>query len=202
MFALGARNESGWRIRLSRAATFQSLSLLAICAYFALMAIVATALRGSGLDWSSTVMVALLAVMTVGAMVLIPSARARGWLKVKVAKHLFEHRYDYRSRMAALHRHARARPGPTAPPLGERIVKAFADIVDAPGGLLLVGDGRRGIELAAPWNWPSAAPPADQLDDAPTSGAGSRRAAGSSSSKRFAKAGPTPATRRCRCRRG
>ena len=52
LFALGARHEDGWRIRLSRAATFQSLSLLAICAYFALMAIVATALRGSGVDWS------------------------------------------------------------------------------------------------------------------------------------------------------
>ena len=50
LFALGARDESGWRIRLSRAATFQSLSLLAICAYFALMAIVATALRGSGFE--------------------------------------------------------------------------------------------------------------------------------------------------------
>ena len=35
LFALGASSEDGWRIRLSRAATFQSLSLLAICAYFA-----------------------------------------------------------------------------------------------------------------------------------------------------------------------
>src|SRR6059058_6048289 len=87
MFALSARQESGWRIRLSRAATFQSLSLLAICAYFALMAILATALRGSGIDWSSALMVAVLAVMTVGAMVLLPSARARSWLKVKLAKH-------------------------------------------------------------------------------------------------------------------
>ena len=32
------------KIRLSRAATFQSLSLLAICAYFAVMAMLATAL--------------------------------------------------------------------------------------------------------------------------------------------------------------
>ncbi len=165
VLALGARNESGWRIRLSRAASFQSLSLLAICAYFALMAIVATALRGSGLDWSSTVMVALLAVMTVGAMVVIPSARARGWLKVKVAKHLFEHRYDYRSEWLRF-TDTLGRSGPDSEALPERIVKAFADVVDAPGGLLLVGDGRRGIELAAPWNWPSAAPPADQLDDA------------------------------------
>ena len=165
LFGLGARHGSAWRIRLSRAATFQSLSLLAICAYFALMAILATALRGTGIDWSASLMIALLAVMTVGAMVLIPSARARGWVKVKLSKHLFEHRYDYRTewlRFTGTLGHA----GADAPPLSERIVKAFADIVDAPGGLLLVGDGGRGLAVAAGWNWPSANPPADQLGEA------------------------------------
>ena len=39
----------------------------------------------------------MLALMTVAAMVFMPSARARGWLKVRLAKHLFEHRYDYRA---------------------------------------------------------------------------------------------------------
>jgi putative PEP-CTERM system histidine kinase len=165
LLALGARNERGWRIRLSRAATFQSLSLLAICAYFALMAIVATALRGSGLDWSSTLMVAVLAVMTVGAMVVIPSARARGWLKVNVAKHLFEHRYDYRSEWLRF-TETLGRSGPDAAALSERTVKAFADVVDAPGGLLLVSDGRRGLDVAGSWNWPSANPPMDALEDA------------------------------------
>src|SRR5258708_35490387 len=97
LFALATRKEGAWRIRLSRAATFQSLSLLAICAYFALMAILSTALRGTGVGWSSALMVGLLALMTVGAMVLIHSARARGWVKVKLAKHLFEHRCDYRT---------------------------------------------------------------------------------------------------------
>jgi len=43
LFALATRKQETWRVRLSRAATFQSLSLLAICAYFALMAILATA---------------------------------------------------------------------------------------------------------------------------------------------------------------
>ena len=165
LFALGARNGDSWRIRLSRAATFQSLSLLAICAYFALMAVVATALRGTGIDWSATFMVGVLAVMTVGAMVLIPSARARGWIKVKVAKHLFEHRYDYRTewlRFTGTLGHA----GPDAAPLGERIVKAFADIVDAPGGLLLVNEGGRSLGLGATWHWPAANPSADALGDA------------------------------------
>jgi len=78
LFALATRNQGNWRIRLSRAATFQALSLLAICAYFAVMAILATALRGTGFDWSSALMIGVLACMTVAAMVLIPSARARG----------------------------------------------------------------------------------------------------------------------------
>ncbi|MEO8454508.1 MAG: XrtA/PEP-CTERM system histidine kinase PrsK [Sphingomicrobium sp.] len=164
LFALGARSDEGWKIRLSRAATFQSLSLLAICAYFALMAIVATALKGSGVDWSASLMIGLLAVMTVGAMVLLPSARARGWLKVKVAKHLFEHRYDYRTEWLRF-TETLGRAGPDAAPLTERIVKAFADVVDAPGGLLLVSDSARALAVAATWNWPAANPPGDQLQD-------------------------------------
>jgi putative PEP-CTERM system histidine kinase len=164
LFALATRDESGWRIKLSRAATFQSLSLLAICAYFALMAIVATALRGSGVDWSAALMIALLAVMTVGAMVLLPSARARGWIKVKLAKHLFEHRYDYRTEWLRF-TETLGRASPDAPPLSERIVKAFADVIDAPGGLLLVGDYGGALTVAANWNWPRASLPAAHLQD-------------------------------------
>ncbi|HWC57036.1 MAG TPA: XrtA/PEP-CTERM system histidine kinase PrsK [Sphingomicrobium sp.] len=164
LFALATRDESGWRIKLSRAATFQSLSLLAICAYFALMAIVATALRGSAVDWSAALMIAVLAVMTVGAMVLLPSARARGWIKVKLAKHLFEHRYDYRTEWLRF-TETLGRAGPDAPPLSERIVKAFADVIDAPGGLLLVGDNGGALTVAANWNWRGPNTPAVHLQD-------------------------------------
>ncbi|MEA3067587.1 MAG: hypothetical protein QOK41_994, partial [Sphingomonadales bacterium] len=157
LFALATRKDGAWRMRLSRAATFQSLSLLAICAYFALMAILATALRGTGVDWLSSLMIGALAVMTVAAMVLIPSARARGWVKVKLAKHLFEHRYDYRTEWLRF-TETLGRAGPDAPPLSERIVKAFADIVDAPGGLLLVSDGGRGLAVATGVNWPGRNP--------------------------------------------
>jgi putative PEP-CTERM system histidine kinase len=165
LFALATRKQGNWRVRLSRAATFQSLSLLAICAYFAVMAILATALRGTGVDWSSALMIGALALMTVAAMVLIPSARARGWVKLKLAKHLFEHRYDYRTEWLRF-TETLGLAGPEAPPLSERIVRAFADIVDAPGGLLLVGDGGRGISVAAASDWPGSAPGPDAFDDA------------------------------------
>jgi putative PEP-CTERM system histidine kinase len=163
LFALATRQEAAWRVHLSRAATFQSLSLLAICAYFALMAILATALRGSGIDWSSTFLVGALAVMTVCAMVLIPSARARSWVKLKLAKHLFEHRYDYRTEWLRF-TETLGRTGQDAPPLGDRIIKAFADIVDAPGGLLLVSDGGRGLAITAN-DWPGHGPGPDAFDD-------------------------------------
>ena len=165
LFALATRKHGAWRVRLSRAATFQSLSLLALCAYFALMAILATALRGTGVDWSSGLMIGVLALMTVGAMVLIPSARARSWFKLKLAKHLFEHRYDYRSEWLRF-TETLGLAGPEAPPLSERIVRAFADIVDAPGGLLLVSDGGRAISVAAMSEWPGSDPRADRFDDA------------------------------------
>ena len=152
LFAWGATREDGWRIHLSRAATFQSLSLLAICGYFAVMTILATALRGTGWDWSRAILILMLTAMTLAAMVLLPSAKARSWAKVKLAKHFFEHRYDYRAewlRFAA----TVGRSGPDAPPLGERLIKAFADIVDSPGGVLLVADENGAVAEAATWNW-------------------------------------------------
>jgi putative PEP-CTERM system histidine kinase len=102
--------------------------------------------------------------MTVGAMVLIPSARARAWLKVKLAKHLFEHRYDYRIEWLRF-TETLGRDGADAPPLTERIVKAFADIVDAPGGLLLVSDGGRGLAVADASSWPGAVAGPGAFDD-------------------------------------
>ena len=157
LFALAVRHEDDWRIRPSRAATFQSLSLLAICAYFAVMAVLATALRGTGVEWLRYLSATLLAVMVVAAMVLLPSQRARSWAKVKIAKHLFEHRYDYRTEWL---RFTDTLGGSSAEarPLGERVIKAFADILDSPGGLLLERDSPGASLAGAAWNWNGRTP--------------------------------------------
>ena len=162
LFILGSAGRKALKIRLSRAATFQSLSLLAICVYFSVMAVLATALRGSHWNWGSSITAVLLATMMITTAVLVLSQWARGWVKVKLAKHLFEHRYDYRTEWLRF-TETLGRVGRDAPPLSERIIKAFADIVDAPGGLLLVSDGGSSISVAAEWSWPAANPSADQL---------------------------------------
>ena len=162
LFALGADADKDWRIRLSRTASFQSLSILAICAYFALMVILSTALRDSASDWLTGVTVAVLAAMTVAAMVVIPSSRARGWFKVKLAKHLFEHRYDYRAEWLRFTATLGRSDSDADAPLGDRIVRAFADVLEAPGGVLLTVDGD-GAAVGASWNWGSPLPSADAL---------------------------------------
>ena len=158
LFLVGAAPGQTLRIRLSRAAAFQSLSLLAICVYFVVMAVLAIALRGSAWNWGSALTAVLLAGMMIAASVLVLSEWARGWVKVKLAKHLFEHRYDYRTEWLRF-TETLSRSGPKAAPLSERIIKAFADIIDAPGGLLLASDGGGELVRAAEWNWPVSKTP-------------------------------------------
>ena len=169
LFALGARSDDEWRFRLSRAATFQSLSVLAICAYFTVMAVLATVLRPAAGDWIEGAAVVLLVVVTVAGLAILSNPRARAWARVKVAKHFFEHRYDYRLEWL---RFTATIGGADSPaPLGTRIVRAFAEMLDAPGGLLLVRDEHEHLRLQAQHDWPTAPLAPDALLTAPAEAA-------------------------------
>jgi putative PEP-CTERM system histidine kinase len=86
----------------------------------------------------------------------------RAWLKVKVAKHLFSHRYDYRAEWQRF-TGTLGRPGQGAAPLAERVVQAVADLTDSPAGLLLVPDGS-GIGVGANWRWDASSLPSASDD--------------------------------------
>ena len=159
LFALGLRNIS-WRIQISRVATFQSLSVIAILAYIITMMLAARAIEIVGGDWGRVGQVAIVLGMTLAAILVLPSARLRAWLRVTLTKHLFEHRYDYRQEWLRF-TDTIGKGGATgegAAPLEERVVKALADIGDAPGGLLLLLDEHRRLSVGGQWNWRGALP--------------------------------------------
>jgi putative PEP-CTERM system histidine kinase len=158
LFALASRRNAGWRMQLSRAATFQSLSLIAILGYLILMMTASRALEAVGGDWVRIGQVGLVFAITLAAVILVPSGRMRAWSRVIVAKHFFEHRYDYRGEWL---RFTRTVGGDA--PLGERIIKAIADIAESPSGLLLVPEGGR-LSVAARWNWREDLPEAGAED--------------------------------------
>ncbi|HEX8216261.1 MAG TPA: XrtA/PEP-CTERM system histidine kinase PrsK [Allosphingosinicella sp.] len=153
LFALASRRSSSWKVQLSRAATFQSLSMLAILAYLIVMMSATRAMEYAGSDWARFGQIVLIFAMTVAASVLLPSGRARAWVRVMVSKHFFEHRYDYRAEWLRFTHTIGRVGGEAAGRLEERVVKALADIGGSPGGLLLLADGQGRLAPAARWNW-------------------------------------------------
>lgn len=157
LFALSTRRNREWRVQISRAATFQSLSVIGIFAYLLLMMSATRILEIVGGEWVRIGQVAVIFVMTLAAMVLVPSGRMRAWTRVMLAKHLFEHRYDYRDEWLRFTRTIGV-AGEDEAPLAQRIVKALADIAEAPGGLLLVAEADGRFSVGAEWRWRHALP--------------------------------------------
>ncbi len=168
IFGLGVRNTRNWTIQLSRTMTFQSLSLIAIAIYLVALVGVTSALEFIGGSYARTIQVAFVFGASIAALVLLPSKAFRAWFRVKISKHLFQHRYDYRSEWLRF-TDTIGRPGEGADPLQTRVVQAIADITESPGGLLLVPDDMGTLIPQARWNW--------QLVDPPVAGASAKAAA-------------------------
>lgn len=151
-FLFSMRRNVELRVKLSRKIAFRSLSLLAIAGYFLMMFFASELIDIFAGSSAALVQVALVFLLSVGAIVLLPSKRVRGWLRVKMAKHLFEHRYDYRAEWIRFN-HTLAQPGSDTDPLDGRVVQALADMTESEGGLLLVRGGDNILQPGARWNW-------------------------------------------------
>lgn len=159
----GAKHGSEtFRLSPSRTVAFQSASLLLIGAYLVLMFVIAQLLGRSGSDFAEHMQAAFVICASIAALLLVPSRKLRGWIKVKVAKHLFQHRYDYRAEWLRFTRTV-GRGGEGAPPLQERVIQAITDITESAAGLLLVPNEDGDLVLAARWQWPTADVPAPAI---------------------------------------
>jgi putative PEP-CTERM system histidine kinase len=168
LLALGAMTKDRQQaFRPSRSFAFQSFSLLLIGAYFLVMVVAFQGLAAIGGDFVRLAQIAFVAVASALALIVLPSRRLRGWLRVTAIKHLFQHRYDYREEWLRFTR-TMGRAGPGALPLPERVVQAIADVTDSPGGLLLTPGDDAGLTLEARWQWPGPHVPAQALNEIAT----------------------------------
>ncbi|KMS59193.1 histidine kinase [Novosphingobium barchaimii LL02] len=147
-----AGNRDDLRLRPSRAVTFQTFSLLVIGVYLVGMVAVAQWLSYAGGNFARLIELAFLTLASALALVVLPSRRVRGWLKVTLAKHFFQHRYDYREEWLRFTRTIGS-GGEESLPLGERVVQSIADVFESPAGLLLTPGDQGELTLAARWNW-------------------------------------------------
>lgn len=163
LVSVGAmRGRSVLRFSPSRSVAFQSLSLLVIGGYLILMVTAAQSVAWLGGDVSQLAQLGFAFATTVVILALVPSGRLRGWLTVMMAKHFFQHRYDYRAEWLRFTRTI-GRGGPGASPLHARVVQALADITDSASGLMLIPGEGGDLVLAARWQWPTAEVPAEAM---------------------------------------
>lgn len=159
LFGLAVQRGEGRTMQASRTLALLSLAAVAVALYVAVTAL-ATAMIGSvGGSYARIVQTALIFGTTAALLTLVSTPWTRAWARVLVSKHLFSHRYDYRTEWLRFTETLGA-PGEGATPLETRVMKAMADFTASPGGRLLLPDG-----TATAWNWPDA--PAIDQPDAP-----------------------------------
>lgn len=147
--AAGLQRRGEWPMQLSRTVAYQSLSLVAIGLYFALLALATTAIAAIGGDNARLFQTAFVFGSTAAILTFVSNPWLRAWIKVKLAKHFFRHRYDYRAEWLRF-TETLGEPEDSAP-LDERIVKALADLTDSPAGVLLIPQGEA-LGVGAVWN--------------------------------------------------
>jgi putative PEP-CTERM system histidine kinase len=156
MLAIAVHRNGDWTLKLSRTVTWQSLSLVALMAYAVITVLAISVIDSFGGSYARLAQTAFVFGSAAALLTLLSSPTIKAWLRVMVAKHLFNHRYDYRAEWSRFTDTLGA-PGEGAAPLEERIVKAVADVTDSAAGLLLVADD--GVfGPGATWNWLGTVP--------------------------------------------
>lgn len=155
--AVALTRRDDWEMRVSRKVTLQSLSVLGAIAYLVMLVAGTGLLATFGGVHARVYQAAFVIGANAALITLLSSPWLRAWIKVKLAKHLFRHRYDYRSEWLRF-TDTLGGPNPGAT-LEQRGIKAIADLVQSPAGLLLMAEGT-GLGLGPGWNWESEILPA------------------------------------------
>ena len=164
LFGIAAHRNGDWTLNFSRTLAYQSLSLVATALYIVIVVLATSAIAAIGGGHVRLLQTAFVFSSTAATFTFFSTPWLRAWIKVKLAKHFFTHRYDYRAEWLRF-TDTLGKPGDGAAPLEERIVKAVSDLTDSPGGLLLVPDGA-GLGMGASWNWDRQGLPAQGSDAA------------------------------------
>jgi putative PEP-CTERM system histidine kinase len=144
-----------WRFALSHQAAFQFTAFGVLALYVGAVVLLGSmAHRGA-----APLALGFVALSSVAAFLVIPSHRLRARLKRFVAQHFFKHRYDYRTEWmrfadtVGLPDGGQDNHGRGELDIGARIVRAIANIVDAPEAALLQRGAGDRFRPTAEWNW-------------------------------------------------
>lgn len=147
-------------IAVSRSMVFHTTAVLAAGVYLLAVAAAGYYVRYFGGEWGKTLQIAFVFAAILGFGLLLTSGTLRARLRVFINKHFFSYRYDYRAEwLKIIGLLSSSEPNLS---LFERSVKALADLIESPSGVLWLVDDQRGrYSAAAGWNM---AAPGDSVE--------------------------------------
>jgi putative PEP-CTERM system histidine kinase len=151
LLAIAARRHPQLAVDLyvSRHVTFYAAALVGVGGYLLAMLLVGYGINYYGGSWGGALRILFFFVAAVALAVILLSRRLRSAARVFIAKHFYASRYDYRDEWLRL----TATLEDDAEELGQRAIRALAQIVEARGGTLWL---RRARPSRAP-RWEKAA---------------------------------------------
>jgi putative PEP-CTERM system histidine kinase len=155
LLALAMARNREWRvdIHVSREVVFHTATLLASGCFLLAVAIVGMVLRKLGGDWGVVLQVAMLFGSIVVLATVLSSGSLRRRLKFLISRNFFTHRYDYRIEWLKF---IELISDPSqAEELQVRIIRALAEFVDSPAGVLWSLSRGIGYHPTAVWQLPA-----------------------------------------------
>jgi putative PEP-CTERM system histidine kinase len=153
-FLLAAMDVGREKLRLSRSVAMRTIILLVMAAYLVLIGLTGAVARFLGGNYGQLAQgVFLIVALGVGG-VLFASFKARAWLAVMIAKHFFEHRYDYRAEWMRFTATLGQDDG-SERDIYLRVGKALAELTNSPGALVMLPNTQGDFSITDRWQWPS-----------------------------------------------
>lgn len=164
LLAVAAARNRSWSIdiHVSRSAALHTATLVVSGVFLLAVAAVGLLARryggAFGTGWGNIAQISLIFGGTLGAVVLLLSGSARSRVRLAFIDHFFTNRYDYRREwMRCINTLSDEAAYGTLP---DRAVRAVAQVVDSPAGMLLLREpGALGLHWAGSWNMPQLTAP-------------------------------------------
>jgi putative PEP-CTERM system histidine kinase len=137
LLALAMARNREWRvdIHVSRTVVLHTAALVASGVFFMVLATVGVLVREFGGAWGASLQLLTLLGSAIVLVWVLESQGIRGRLKQIIARHFFSHRFDYRTEWLRFVDTV-SQPGIGEDGLPVRVVRALAQIVDSPAGML------------------------------------------------------------------
>ena len=154
LIAVSAQRNPSWSVGIfvSRHVVFYTATLMCAGSYLIVVAGIGYYIRRFGGEWGAAAQLVFFAAAIITLALLLFSQRLRRRLRVFLSKHFFRNLYDYRVEWLRLMRTLTA-PDETGLSLNKRAIKALADILGSPKGLLFQREQVEGqFRCSGGWN--------------------------------------------------